>query len=1515
MSKFKEALAMFNKAPSKEDKKESDVKLPQQAKISEAILQIFQNKKEKPKQNETKNEVISVINQQNRDFIKSLNSQTNKQKKEEKPSKPIILNSNNNKISQKIEQLKNQNKNNNVKKEIISKEIKSNVKDKIKALNVIKPKEESKIIIKQEEPKILEGSKILSNEKPEMVIYQYPNKKNKNFINNSKILLFIGNNQYQFINAFINIYRDISYEDNIRYKIDNTDANSFNNYKIYYIKSRSAKYNITIISIPWNKDEFMNDILNIFNMNDIPKRINYICITLEEKKELNNKGIITLLTIFNIFEKNSIKNNIMILYSKDDTKYIYKENNKKLLFSEYSDIKLESIYNPQFFFINNEIIYEKNENNKTEWIKLDKEIKIIQNKIKDSISLIYDNTRINLFRDILSNDSTKYRKLTSDFGKYKKTEQIFIINYLLNCKTTLELSALILFLYNKILGNKKEITINNNDIKLEQNDNLKNTLYILSKVKFKKLNYLYSNNCDLIDVDLDSIKNLFSKNLIEIDLSKNNIKDISIFNNEENLINLNKLNLSYNKIDNVNHLVNCKLSSLIELNLSHNEISDINCLQNNLYLNKLKKLDLSSNKIKTLNKIDIKTLNYLNLLNNEISEGILDFLYNFCYSIDKLFLTKNNKGIKFQYYNYDTPLIELKYETEENKINEILKTISFNYINKLTIVGFNNFDFLTNESLSTLGILKFETKVNDFNIFNNIKFTNLYCINFCDDESILKGFNSLNIFPSIILHSIKIEQMGKNYRCYLSCKNPKFERCFIFDDLNFLKENFLGKNPNKYLKIEIAQNILDNKDNLDFFSYNEIISSFPIFKNLKADILEVNYAINRYMCKTKFHNHEFRMNFCFDDLNFINYNMFKDIEEISFTNIIFNDKIGITQEIFPKIKKLNLVNNTINSMELFYEVKGLKSFLDITSDSNQCKSELLEFFDKYFFMRKIIIEDNQIKINYETPLNFYLYIDKINKIKYFNGCKEIYLNNFQMIDNDIQFLNNSTLYDLVKLNLDGNKITNLNIINNIKSLNLRNLSLKNNLINSGIELINNKEHYELYSLEAKMDNDNKINHIISFTFLNRYEHYFNFFFYFDYLYDINKNFDIFKELNFKNVTKLNLSGINLKNINFMENQTFKYVSEIYLDKNLIEDISIFEKIHYYNNKLSLKQNPIRKGLHVLGYPFFRNIYMELDINKIDNEYKIFTSFKYPNIDIEFYISDINEIKKILECENTFIKLTKNDRDELKLLENDLILNKSEEHKKFFETILLFLDFLKEHETINIIKKTTNTELIEDNNIIFNQNNKEKLEKLFSYIKSRTAYYSFISEVNLQNLESEDEQLIQYLTFLYINNLKLIKCNFDLNSLKNWYIINLDLSDTEVTEIKGICELDKLKKLNLSNNQNIIDLYELKNAKFKNLTELYLSNDNLENLDSINMSDYEFHELKVLDLSNNKIKDLTPIQNAFKDLKQLNLENNNITEESVLMEIIKKNNTLYQISVRGNDIDAASLGIFKMIDLY
>ena len=1632
MSSFSEKLAFFNKKAPKEDKKGINIRQSQPSEFSKETKCFLEeiNKKSIPEDSKNKKKdtkVINTISQKNKD--KSL-SQNNNQNKEGKPSKPI-----------------------NEKKEFNSNKINSNIKDKINIFNS-KRKEEPKTI-KEEEPKIIKGSKIIS-ENPEMIIYQYPNKKPIWLFDNDKILLFIGNNQEQFINAIINIYRDISYEDIVRYKVEKDNLQY--NYKIYYIKPRTARYNLVIISLPflWKEGEFVKDIMNIFDIEKLPKRINYICITLEDKNQIDDKGIITILTIFSLFERKTINYDIIFLFSKEETNYIINEKNKSILFNEYCDLSLSSIFNHQYFFINNKILYEKSENNRTQWNKLDEEIKKIQNIIKSSIALNFDKNKELLFSDIFSNDRIKNLKLKKHFKNLEKTEQIILINYFLFCHISYEISTYILFLYNYIIENEKEISIDDNEIILSKNANLNNTLYMLSKVKFKELKYLTGKNCNLIDTNLNLIKNLFSQNLLQLDLSDNQLKDISIFNKEEgSLSNLYKLDLSYNKIENINDLFNCKFLYLKVLNLSHNEISDINCLHQNLYFNSLEKLDLSFNQIKKMNRIDIKTLNYLDLMNNEISEGFLDFLNDFCYShisIEKLILIKDNNALKFQYYDSYSPLMDLKYPIEEKNMNEVLKTISFKQIKNLEIDRFNNLEWLSNESLENLQIINFKTKINDLSIFNSTKFTNLKKIVFCNDEPILKGFNSLNIFSLINLVSIKIEKIKNNYQCYLSCVNPEVQQSFIFDNLNFLKEKFLGNNQKKDLIIDISQEILDDKNNWDFFSYNEIINSFPIFKNLKADILDVNYINNKYICKTKFYNHEFRMNFSlddlkflndnellenlqiinfktkindlsifnstkftnlkkivfcndepilkgfnslnifslinlvsikiekiknnyqcylscvnpevqqsfifdnlnflkekflgnnqkkdliidisqeilddknnwdffsyneiinsfpifknlkadildvdcinnkyicktkfynhkftmnfsFDELNFLNDNMFKEIEELYLPNIIFNDNnIGITKEKFPKIKKLNIKNIIIDSMKFFSEVEYLKTFLDVTLKSNECKNELLEFFeDNKFSMEKITTEGNKIKINYKKPFNFYLFIDKIDKVKYFTGCREIYLNNLQLGDNDIKFLDNKTLFCLHILNLDGNKITNLDILNHIQSLKIENLSLKNNLICSGIESI--EKDYKIQSIEVKLKEDDQNNHRISFGCSKKY--YYSFF-YFDYLCDINKNLDIFKEIKFEKDFRLDLSGIKLKNLNFMENENFKYLSEIVLDNNLIEDISIFEKINY-NNKISLKKNPIRKGLHVLKSPFFKCLYLELNIEKKENEYKIFTSFKHPFIDIEFYINSLNEIKNILDFDNNYIILIKNDINESELLENNLLIDKSD----LFKSITLFLDFFKNNTKINIVKKTGNFELIEGNDIIFNDNNKQSLEKIFIRFKNITNFNSSLLELNLIDLESDDEELIQCLSFLNITDLKLINCNFNLSILKNFTITNLDLSETTVTDIKGICQLTKLKKLNLSNNPYISNLYELKDAKFKQLKELFLSNDNLEDLNTIKMSEYKFDELEVLDLKNNNIKDITPIKRAFKSLKKLNLKNNNIREQPDFKEM-------------------------------
>ena len=102
-------------------------------------------------------------------------------------------------------------------------------------------------------------------------------------------------------------------------------------------------------------------------------------------------------------------------------------------------------------------------------------------------------------------------------------------------------------------------------------------------------------------------------------------------------------------------------------------------------------------------------------------------------------------------------------------------------------------------------------------------------------------------------------------------------------------------------------------------------------------------------------------------------------------------------------------------------------------------------------------------------------------------------------------------------------------------------------------------------------------------------------------------------------------------------------------------------------------------------------------------------------------------------------------------------------------------------------------------------------------------------------------------------------------------------------------------MKICNKPNIRNLCELKNAKFVNLEELYLSNDDLENLSNIEMEKYPFENLKILDLSNNKINDAYAVLH-FKNLKELNLSNNKIFQNCIkdLVQTLE-----CKIDLRGN----------------
>ena len=191
----------------------------------------------------------------------------------------------------------------------------------------------------------------------------------------------------------------------------------------------------------------------------------------------------------------------------------------------------------------------------------------------------------------------------------------------------------------------KDISYNINDTKkiIYKGDNRNIILKIINKFEFNQINSIELTESNLNDDNVKLLGNLFTENLENINLSNNNISDLSKFTNSN-------------------------LKGLISLDLSNNKISDIECLGNETNFNKLEKINLSNNNIKMIKKVNIKSLKHLDLLNNEINEGIKEFMENNKIYSDSLNLTFNDNSVLFKFENQLN--VEFKYKLTEGNYDK-----------------------------------------------------------------------------------------------------------------------------------------------------------------------------------------------------------------------------------------------------------------------------------------------------------------------------------------------------------------------------------------------------------------------------------------------------------------------------------------------------------------------------------------------------------------------------------------------------------------------------------------------------------------------------------------------------------------------------------------------------------------------------------------------------------------------------------------------------------------------------
>jgi hypothetical protein len=243
------------------------------------------------------------------------------------------------------------------------------------------------------------------------------------------------------------------------------------------------------------------------------------------------------------------------------------------------------------------------------------------------------------------------------------------------------------------------------------------------------------------------------------------------------------------------------------------------------------------------------------------------------------------------------------------------------------------------------------------------------------------------------------------------------------------------------------------------------------------------------------------------------------------------------------------------------------------------------------------------------------------------------------------------------------------------------------------------------------------------------------------------------------------------------------------------------------------------------------------------------------------------------------------------------------HKSFSKLILLYQPDKYEYykrEIERIYKEKDFNELFRHSHILFmlEECNEMELEDIYDFeeICAEDIHYGYneedfddFSEKTMDDLicddlffsdERKNIPINSFLSAIKRKEYGLLDIDFDYYHLKD-IAGELELSNYEIEDLKGIERCKGLTSLDLSNNL-IDDIQYLYNMR--NIEELYLSNNRIQNLDALE----KMTILKTLDLSDNEITDVSPLF-ELKNLQYVNLMGNTIPKTQItrleLMDIV------------------------------
>lgn len=486
----------------------------------------------------------------------------------------------------------------------------------------------------------------------------------------------------------------------------------------------------------------------------------------------------------------------------------------------------------------------------------------------------------------------------------------------------------------------------------------------LSKNKITDLNRNISKCVKLKKLDLSDnliqiipeLNNLYL--LEELNLHSNKIKIIekNAFNN---LINLKYIDLHINQLEELSSIpLSDKLDTLI---LGYNRLTNINNLIN---APNLTVLDINNNKIEVLPKdiLSLKHLKTLNLQNNSFNDIPPQICFltklvrinlegNPLKKINNKYRSANAEQLK-QYLK--TRLSETEYNQTENQTfttnNSSLYNEQLNNEYNLKSYIFNNCLKLSNCNLKEIPVeALFKSKLESITTldFSNNSLTNINCF---------YSLNSLNELIEINFSNNKINLIPETLANYYNLKIINFKNNNISSFLDGIFNNNYSILPNlEYLDLSM------NK-------FNKIPLIILSFKKLNCLLISNNFLSDLEVFTA--------------NVNYSNYNL--EILDLSNNKIIFlNQKL---YKIFPNLKALNLENNEIKQIPTDLCLLNLNKLSVIGNPIKQLRSNILhggtnlliDYLKKMHNYTNEDIEFSENKQDINLPDNLTNELDRMN---------------------------------------------------------------------------------------------------------------------------------------------------------------------------------------------------------------------------------------------------------------------------------------------------------------------------------------------------------------------------------------------------------------------------------------------------------------------------------------------------------------------------------------------------------